>query len=144
MAYEIPIHLRWADLDPNGHLKHSSYYDFGATSRMQFLDKHGLNLHHLTELGIGPILLREQAIFKREVRWGDDLLLDMTLLIGRRDFSRWTLKHCLWKDEGTTLCAEIEVDGAWLDLSTRKMAVPPEEAKEVFELMPRDKGFVWE
>lgn len=32
------IQLRWSDLDPNFHLRHSVYYDWGAFCRIEFLE----------------------------------------------------------------------------------------------------------
>ena len=35
------IQLRWSDLDPNFHIRHSVYYDWGAFVRVEFLNEHG-------------------------------------------------------------------------------------------------------
>jgi acyl-CoA thioester hydrolase len=36
-SFTIPLDIRWSDLDPNFHLRHSVYYDYGAFARVQFL-----------------------------------------------------------------------------------------------------------
>jgi acyl-CoA thioester hydrolase len=30
------LSFRWSDLDPNFHVRHSAYYDFGAQHRIEF------------------------------------------------------------------------------------------------------------
>jgi acyl-CoA thioester hydrolase len=60
--------LRWADLDPNGHVRHSVYYDWGAVARIAYLEKQGVGLDWMVRNGIGPVLFREEARFSREIR----------------------------------------------------------------------------
>ena len=59
----LPIQIRWADLDPNFHVLHSKYYDFGAFCRMVYLTENGISTALLTENNIGPILLKEDCNF---------------------------------------------------------------------------------
>jgi acyl-CoA thioester hydrolase len=56
--YSKKIEIRWADLDPNFHVLHSKYYDFGAYCRMSFLTEHGMTAAWMVEKNIGPIILR--------------------------------------------------------------------------------------
>ena len=37
--FKNSIQLRWSDLDPNFHVRHSVYYDWGAFCRIEFLNK---------------------------------------------------------------------------------------------------------
>ena len=57
------IEVRWSDLDPNFHVLHSKYYDFGAYCRMAFLVENGLSPATMLEHKIGPILFREECVF---------------------------------------------------------------------------------
>lgn len=138
--FSVPIQIRWSDIDQNRHLRHSAYYDYGAMVRMKFLNQHGLTTERMEELQIGPILFREEAHFRREIKLEDQLSVSVELLSARKDFSRWTLIHQFIRDDGTLL-ATINMDGAWLDLSRRKLADPPEFVKEIFREFPRHKEF---
>ncbi|MBI1782589.1 MAG: thioesterase, partial [Sphingobacteriales bacterium] len=42
MEYSKLVEVRWADLDPNFHVLHSKYYDFGAYIRMSYLTENGI------------------------------------------------------------------------------------------------------
>ncbi len=100
----LPIQVRWSDIDQNRHLRHSAYYDYGATARVQFFSEHGLSNAKLEEFNIGPILFREEAIFKREIKFEDKISIDIQMTKALPDFSRWSIRHHLYK-EGNVLAA---------------------------------------
>jgi acyl-CoA thioester hydrolase len=136
------LQVRWADLDPNVHLRHSVYYDWGAYSRITFFNENRLTTTVLHQLQIGPILFREECIFKREIRLGDKVTIDLRLLKSRKDYSRWTIQHTIMKNDDT-IAAILTVDGAWLDIAKRKLAIPPPEVSSVIAAMPVDENFQW-
>ena len=63
-AFIQEVQIRWSDLDPNIHLRHSVYYDWGAFCRIAFLTDRGLSTEVMNQLQIGPILFREECIFR--------------------------------------------------------------------------------
>ena len=141
-VFSRPVQLRWSDLDPNYHVRHSVYYDWGAALRVDFLNSEGLTAGVMMQLGFGPILFREECIFRREIRSGDTIHINLQVVKAREDFSRWSIRHQIIKDDGT-VCAILNVDGAWLDMARRKLATPPEIVHQVFERMPRGEEFEW-
>jgi len=136
------IQLRWSDLDPNFHIRHSVYYDWGAFVRIEFLNQFGLNHQVMQELKFGPILFREECVFRKEIRSGDEINMDLQLLRSKKDFSRWSIQHQITKNDGT-LCSVLTVDGAWIDVVKRKLSSPPEKVSEVFAMMPKAESFEW-
>jgi acyl-CoA thioester hydrolase len=136
------LQIRWADIDANRHLRHSVYYDYGASMRMTALSGQGLTMQKLEELGIGPILFREEAIFRREILFGDEISIDVQLLKARQDYGRWSLRHHVTKADGS-LAAIINIDGAWIDLAKRKLAVPDAYIVNIFEQFPKAQEFEW-
>ena len=137
------IQIRWSDLDPNFHLRHSVYYDWGAYCRVEFLNEHGLTADVMMQLKFGPILFREECIFRREIKSGDEVTINLQVTKARKDFSRWSIRHQILKND-KVLCAELTVDGAWMNLVQRKLMLPPEKVHEVFEEMPKAEGFEWQ
>ena len=136
------VQLRWSDLDPNFHIRHSVYYDWGAFCRVEFLNEFGLTYHVMEELKFGPILFREECVFRREIRSGDEIKIDLRLLKSKKDFARWSIQHNIIKND-ETLCAVLTVDGAWMDVVRRKLSSPPEKVHEVFDRMPKGEEFEW-
>ncbi len=137
-----PVQIRWSDIDANFHLRHSVYYDWAASSRLDFLGQHGLTTLLMQQLHFGPILFREECIFRREIRLGDSVTVNLELISSRKDYSRWTIRHTIMKNP-ETVSAILTVDGAWLDTAIRKLAVPPPEVIDVFSKMPVGKDFKW-
>lgn len=142
-SYSLPIQIRWADLDLNGHLRHSAYLDYGALLRTRFLTEHDLPTKKLLDHQIGPIVFREEVFYKREIRMEDKITGTQILTKARSDYSRWSMQHELIKEDGT-IAAVINLDGAWLDLSKRKLTTPPSFVQDAFKIMPRIADFVFE
>lgn len=142
-VFELPLQIRWSDLDPNFHLRHSVYYDWAALCRMEFLIKHGLSPAMMQGLQFGPIIFREEAVFRKEIKYGDAISINMKLVKARRDYSRWSIAHEISKTDGT-LCAIVTIDGAWLNTAERKLFIPPAEVAQVFGQMPIGEHIIWE
>jgi acyl-CoA thioester hydrolase len=134
-----PIEIRWADLDPNGHVRHSVYYDWGAMVRLSFLEGRGVGVAWMSANAIGPVLFREEAKFLKELRFADQVRMDMRLAAASLDGRKWRIRHRLIR--GVDEAAIIEVDGAWLDLRARKIVVPPGELVQAFADAPRTEDF---
>jgi len=141
-SFILDIQLRWSDLDPNFHLRHSVYYDWGALCRIEFLNKFDLNANTMQRLHAGPILFREECVFKKEIRQGDKITIDLTLLKMKKDYSRWSVQHIIRKNDNV-ISAIITVDGAWINTIERKLAVPPPEVEKAFTEMPHAENFEW-
>lgn len=138
--FSLPIQVRWSDIDQNRHLRHSAYYDYGATVRIACFSQHGLTNLKFEELRIGPILFREEAIFKREIKFEDRITVDLSVTRATPDFSRWSVRHHFYKEDGT-VAAVILLDGAWMDILARKLAVPDEFIQRVFDDFPKSVDF---
>lgn len=136
------IQVRWSDLDPNVHLRHSVYYDWGAFCRIAFLEQYNLSTEVMQRLQIGPILFREECVFRREIRLADKVTINLQVLKAKRDYSRWTIQHTIIKNSDI-VSAILTVDGAWLDTAKRKLATPPKEVFETFAQMPTGENFQW-
>lgn len=139
--YAKHVEIRWSDLDPNFHLRHSVYYDWGAYVRMCFLTEHGLTPKVMAKHHFGPIIFREEALFKKEIHFGDIVEVKLFLSACKKDLSRWSMKHEIIKN-GDTLSAIIHVDGAWIDTQIRKLAIPPENFVHVFLQIPKTDDFI--
>ena len=141
-GYSKKMEVRWSDIDPNFHVRHSVYYDWGASVRISLLAANGLTPLSMLQHHIGPILFREECVFKREVYYNDLIEVNMQLTKSTSDAGRWTMVHEIWKN-GDTLSAVITVDGAWIHTELRKLTVLPPNFREHFEKIPRAENFEW-
>ena len=141
-SFTKQISLRWSDLDPNFHVRHSAYYDFGAQHRIEILESLGLTMKVLQQQHFGPILFREECVFRKEIKLADKITMQTKISKMIPDAARWSIIHEFLNEEGN-LCAVITVDGAWMDTKLRKIADPtPEIAVEAISLFPKSEDFI--
>lgn len=138
--FSIKLTPRWSDIDANRHMRHSAYADFGAQARMAFFEAAGYNHERFESLMVGPILFREELIYRREIGLGEDVVVDVRIAGLSAQGDRWAIEHRLFKP-GEVLAAKIIAEGAWLDLKQRKLVVPPPELAQAFQAMPRSESF---
>ncbi len=118
---------------------HSKYYDFGAYCRIAYFVEVGITPQLMFENKLGPILFREECLFKKEINFGDLVTIDLHVVSYTPDHSRWSITHQLRKND--LLAAVINVDGAWLNTEHRKLAIPPVIFHTAFDNAPRIDGF---
>jgi acyl-CoA thioester hydrolase len=86
------------------------------------------------------VLFREEIEYRREAAIGDEVLVDALSAGCAPDASRWSIRHRLWKVDGTEM-AQVTVTGAWLDLEARRIVPPPGDLAEAFRTMARSEPF---
>ncbi len=132
--------VRWADLDPNSHARHTAYLDWATHNRMTAFATQGLSLARINEIGIGPMLFREEVDYLREVHADDQVSVSFEFTGASADWKHWRIRHRLLRRDGVP-CAMVVVRGAWLDLRARKVVAPPPEFAQACERLPRAAGF---
>ncbi|MCB2380510.1 thioesterase family protein [Hymenobacter sp. BT635] len=140
MEYAKTYTARWADMDPNVHMRHSAYTDYAAQLRLEFLAEQGFPMQRFAELGIGPILFREDTRFLKEISLSEAIKVTAELSGLSADGSRWRIVHTIYKADGR-VAATVSVDGAWLDLRLRKLTVPPLEMAEAMRHLDRHETY---
>ncbi len=141
-----PLKLRWTDIDANYHLRHTAYYDLAASARIDLLNSYGLTMTLMQKEHIGPVLFREEGIFRKEIHYHDTLFLSTRIQKLKRDFSRFQGFHEFLRqghDESLIICATLTVDIAWIDTIRRKLTMPPGSVIQAFEQFPRTDDFTW-
>lgn len=133
--------LRWSDLDPNFHLRHSSYYDLAAQERIEILNEYGITIDMMKIQHVGPVLFKEQCEFKREIHLNSKIHIVTKLLKMKKDGSFWIIQHEFLSEEDK-LHALLKVEGSWIDTLKRKLARPvPEEIFAGLEAFPKTDDF---
>jgi acyl-CoA thioester hydrolase len=139
-AYSKTYEIRWSDIDANGHVNYAAYIDAAGDLRYHFFSDHGFPPERFEHLGIGPIYTAIHAQFLREVRMGETVTITYALSGLSRYGGRWKVHHDVLKSNGKKAVI-IDLEGAILDLSTRKPARPTPELLETFNLIPRTADF---
>ena len=142
-AYSKTFEVTWADMDPNRHMRHSVYNDYAAQSRVAMFSDFDLPVTDIGRLGFGPVLFREETKFLREINLLEIITVTCALKNMRRDGSRWSFQHEIFKGgEDGIKAAQINVDGAWLNLDSRNLGTIP-ELRKVMKQFPKTANFEW-
>jgi len=140
MSYKVKFSTRWADFDPNNHMRHSAYNDYAAEARVRFFRDHGFSLAEFNKQNLVEVLFSENTKFYREVNLSEDITVELFVKGLSKDGRKFKFTHKIYK-ENAILAAEIEIYGAWLDLSLRKLTIPPQDIITTFDSLEKADNF---
>ncbi|HIE45318.1 MAG TPA: thioesterase [Flavobacteriaceae bacterium] len=140
MSYKIKFHTRWSDFDANKHMRHTAYNDYAAEARLRFLTENGFSIEVMEKNNIGPVLFSENTLFKREIKLGEDIHVELFLEAASSKGERFKIMQHVYREDGV-LAATISVYLAWIDLSKRKLTAPPKEILKTLEFMDKLPNF---
>lgn len=138
--YAKTFEVRWADLDPNAHMRHSAYADYGAQARVGFLSEHGFGLGQFMKLRLGPILFREDLKYLREIRANEIIKVTCEAVGVSPNRKHWRIRHRIFRQDGELSCV-IDCQGAWFDLVQRKVISAPPELEAAMQKMPKAEDY---
>ena len=121
-------------------MNYAAYIDAGGDLRYRFFTEHNFPPERFIELGIGPIYSSINAQFFREVRMGETVTITYALSGLSPQGGRWKVHHDVLKSSGKK-AVSIDLEGAILNLATRKPALPTPELLQTFNLIPRASDF---
>lgn len=140
--FTTTLHVRWSDCDANGHAANTAYSEYGTDTRVAYLASHGWTLEDFMKHRCGPVITREEIDYLRELRMGDEVKVDIALVGGSADESRWKIQHEFTRTRDGKVCARILLTGGWMDLDARRLRRPPEQLAETFRKIERSAA--WE
>jgi acyl-CoA thioester hydrolase len=122
--YSKTLYAGWADMDFNSHMKNTAYLDKTADVRQMYLIENGFPVEEFSRLRIGPVIMRDEVEYFREVRLQQQILVTYALAGHASDGSRFLLRHEIFRPDGE-LSARVTSAGGWLNLAERKLVAPP-------------------
>ncbi|MCJ7583731.1 MAG: thioesterase family protein [Anaerolineales bacterium] len=139
-GYSGTYEIRWSDLDANGHVNYAAYIDAAGDLRYRFFTEREFPPERFEQLGIGPIYTAIHAQFLREVRMGETITITYSLSGLSPQGARWKVHHDVLKSNRKK-AVSIDLEGAILNLTTRKPVPPTLELLQTFNLIPRSTDF---
>lgn len=140
MSFQVNFSTKWADFDPNKHMRHTAYNDYAAEVRVRFFKKNNFTMDDFNRLNLGPILFSEETYFKKEILMGEDISVNLKLSGLSKNNERWKFTHEVFNEAGK-LSAIIKVYGAWINLSKRKLTIPTIETAHLFSDIEKSVDF---
>jgi len=135
-AFEEKFSVRWADLDANRHVRNTIFSEFATHSRFQMLETHGFPQERFESLRFGPVMVREEIRYRRELVFGEEISVNVRVAGLSEDGSQWRVHQEVARADRKQ-AAMLTIDGAWIHLDSRKLIVPPAELIALLQNLPQ-------
>lgn len=138
--YTKEFDIRWSDIDANRHLANSAYVNFMSHTRMGFMIENGMSHREMITHNIGPVVFQEQLFFFKEAFQGKPITVTFELGGSSKDGMFFKFVHNFYDHKGRNL-ARGNMQGGWIDLTTRKMRGLPEGLLPMLENAPKTPDY---
>jgi acyl-CoA thioester hydrolase len=132
---------RWADMDFNQHMRNSAFLGCSEETRMRFLDAHGWTMAEFMKRRLGPVVLEDRLVYKKELKLLESFRVDLALAAITEDGRRMKVRNQFFRAGDGALCAVVESVILWLDLDARKPVAPPPELRELWVGLAHTEDF---
>ncbi|MFT4597590.1 MAG: acyl-CoA thioester hydrolase [Paracrocinitomix sp.] len=116
----FPIQVRFYELDPYGHVNHSTYLQYFEAARVAWLGEIGQGLDVLQEEGTQLVVTSVATRFVASALLNDELIVDTSMVRARRVRAQWA-QHA-WRGDELIACQRINF--ATVNLSGRPVRIP--------------------
>lgn len=139
--FEKKMMAGWGDMDFNSHMRNTAFLDKAGDIRMLFLAEHGFSMGEFKRLNIGPVVMKDDIAYYKEVMLLESLTVTLGLAGMSQDGSRWLLRSEIFRGDGK-LAARITSAGGWLDLTARRLLAPPPTLLAAWQALYQTEDFV--
>jgi acyl-CoA thioester hydrolase len=139
-VYTKTLFASWGDMDFNSHMCNTAFLDKAADVRMMFFADNGLPMDEFVRLGFGPVAMKDEIEYLREVRLLEPFEVTLALAGCSEDGSRFALGNEFRLSDGR-LAARVTSQGGRLDLAHRKLIAPPDSLLESMRRLDRTEDF---
>lgn len=138
--YSKTLYAGWREMDYNAHMGNTAYLDKAVDVRLGFFAEMGFPASELSRLNIGPVILKEEIEYYREIRLLQEFTVTLELAGLSQNGHRFRLRNEFFRPDGER-CARITTYGGWLDLARRKLIEPPEALVAAMQSLTRTDDF---
>ena len=138
--FEKVLVAGWGDMDFNSHMRNTAFLDKSVDVRMMFFAERGFPVEELMRRRIGPVVMKDEVEYYKEVQLLQPLRITLRLAGLAEDGSRFSVRNEFWREDGK-LIARVTSTGGWLDLTTRKLIVPPEGLRAALRSLSQTDDF---
>ena len=138
--YKKQFEIRWSDVDANGHLANSAYTNFMSHARMSFFGDYGFSMPEIRKYNVGPVVFYEHMYYFKESFIGAPITVTIEVSGLSDDGMLFMFKHNFYNEKGDNL-AYCEMQGAWIDLTARKLTALPTPLLSLIDKFPKSDDF---
>ena len=141
--FSIQLFARWPDMDFNQHMRNAAFLGASEDCRLRFLAERGFPIDELRARKIGPVVLEDRLVYKKEIALLDAFRVELALAAITRDARRMKVRNTIARASDGALSAIVESVVLWLDLEKRKPVAPPEALREAWLGLARSEDFAY-
>jgi acyl-CoA thioester hydrolase len=105
-----------------------------------FFSENGFPMGEFMRLRIGPVIMKDELAYFKEVRLLESLRATLVQAGMAKDGSHFLLRNEFYRADGR-LATRVTSEGGWLDLTARKLVVPPEALFKAMQSLPKTDDF---
>ena len=132
--------VSWGDVDGNGHMANIAYLTRSADTRFLFFFENGFPNSRFSTEHIGPVILRDELVYRKELRLLQEFSVDLQMAGLSSDGGRFRIQNTFRNSDGE-VTAIVNSEGVWFDLMNRRPRAPPPDLDAVQRAMPRGDLF---
>src|SRR5262249_61568394 len=91
--FSIQLFARWPDMDFNQHMRNAAYLGASEDCRMRFLTERGFGAGELARRRIGPVVLEDRLVYKKELALLDSFRVELVMVALHRGARRLKLRN---------------------------------------------------
>lgn len=107
---------------------------------MMYFQEHGFSMREFESRRIGPIVMRDDIEYYRELRLLEPITITLTQSGLSEDGSRFRIRNEFFREDGK-IVAKITSTGGWFDLAARKLTRPPLELERALRSLVQTDDF---
>lgn len=120
MSHSFPLHVRFYELDPYGHVNHATYLQYFEAARVSWLADAGQGLDLLQQAGVQLVVTGVATRFVAPAVLHDELTIETGLVAQRKVRAQWA-QHAR---RGSELIACQRVNFATVNNDGRPIRIP--------------------
>lgn len=124
-VFRCELRVGWGHVDFNQHMGNAAYLDLGVDSRFLYFESRGVPVSELMRLQVGPVVLRDEIEYFKELRLMDLVTVTLELDGLSADGAQMRLRNEFFRADGKR-AARLTSQGLWMNLQTRRPVVPPD------------------
>lgn len=139
MLFTTAMTADWSDMDSNAHMRNTAFLEKAANVRLHFYASQGLSVAEFRKIGIGPVMLRDEVDYYKELFLLDGFTVTFCLAGLSQDGSRVLLRNEILS--ANEPAARVTSLGGWLDLRQRKLVRPPQDVLLKLRILEKSNDF---
>jgi len=139
-VFERQLAAGWGDMDFNSHMRNTAFLDKSADVRMMFFSENGFPMEEFLRRRIGPVIKSDELEYFKEIQLLEQFRITLRIAGLAEDGSRFLFRN-EFKRPDESLIARVTSAGGWLDLSSRKLVVPPSALLTALRSLPQTEDF---